>query len=545
MELGTVVKNSDGELNIEFNSLATQDLVNKTLQSIGYLNTSESPPGLVSIEWQFNDGFSGPAEFGTAQSVSGNTLVTINEIADLAIDLVSTTDDTRENGVLVLSNEITLSHDQSTLEPVSATLAVTNGTLTVIGIPAVAITGNTTGSLSLDGNVDDVNTVLQSITYTPNPDFHGTDSLAISASVGSPMTLETSSITLTVAEVNNTPTINDYGTTVTHQLGGAATAIDTDISINDIELENSGNYAGTTLTLTRANAIDYAPTPQFVTNPTDVFSASAQPDNLVEGSSVTDASTVFGSVIKNSDGILSITFIGNATKARIDALMQSIEYQNSSTWPPDNNNWPHDEVTIQWTFDDNGINDSGTSNLRSLEGVGYSHIDLTSFDTQPIQIENNDLYLNTGSPDLLLDRSYLLYVDVDTADNALQYKITGYSDTNIYVKKNGVILNVGESFTQADINLGLIKVGTTATSSKSESFDFEVNGHSNTENSTFYIEVTDGDPSELLSGLKLNQDGGNDAFLGDTGQYQLWITHQGLLTLPTNLQYQDCKQIPI
>lgn len=521
VNIGTVTTNSNGKLQLDFNAQATEDLVNRTLQNIGYFNSSESPPGLVSIEWQFSDGYSGPAEFGVTETVAGNSIVNITDVTDIAINLTTAAVNTDEDIAYAFNESISISHDQDPADPVNVTLQVSQGSLAITTTSGVTVNGDMSNNMTLNGNLADVNNVLQSLTYHPSADVNGTDDLAISVSVGASPVVENTSVAINIAPVNDSPIINNVGGYVTHEMNGAPTIIDAIISINDFELETSGNFAGTSLSLNRADGVDYAPTPQFITNPTDRFSSSAQASNLNEGSDVTDGSGVFGTVIKNSDGLLNISFNTNATKSRIDMLMQSIEYSNSSTWPPDSNGWPHDEATMKWTFSDAGINNDGTAEpAKVLEAIAFSHIDLTSSDNQPIQIENNTLSLNAGSDDLVLDRSYLLFVDTDTADSLLRYVITDYSSANVYVKKNGTPLNIGDEFTQADINLDLITVGTTATTSESEHFDFDIIGNSNNDSGTFNIAIDVNKPSDLLPGLRLNLDDGNDAFLGDTNQFQ-------------------------
>ncbi|MEM7257570.1 MAG: cadherin-like domain-containing protein, partial [Pseudomonadota bacterium] len=324
---------------------------------------------------------------------------------------------------------------------------------------------------------------------------------------------------ITVTPVNDVPTFNNIGTTVAFQMAGAAVVIDPDISIADIEIDASGTFDGTTISLTRTNADDYAPSPQFFSNPTDRFSSSAQPGNLVEGSVISDGLGVFGTVTTNSGGLLVMAFDANATKARIEALLQSVEYQNTSNWPADINGWPHDHVVLEWTFNDNGIRDDGSSDpTQNQIGIGYSHIDITTTDSQPQLVLNEDLYINVGSQDKILDRINLTYVDVDTTDSALVYEITNITG-NVTVKKNGMVLNTGDTFTQEDLHLGVITVSTTENKAQTENIDFTVTGHSGSVNGTVIVDITDDGPSALRSGIQLNLDGGNDAFLGDTGQF--------------------------
>ena len=53
--IGTVTTNSCGVLVLTFNANATASLVNATLQSIAYSNSSDTPPATVQIDWSMND----------------------------------------------------------------------------------------------------------------------------------------------------------------------------------------------------------------------------------------------------------------------------------------------------------------------------------------------------------------------------------------------------------------------------------------------------------------------------------------------------------
>ena len=59
ISIGTVVKNSNGELKIVFDQNSNQAAVNQLLQRIEYKNTSNSPDLSVLIDWTFSDGNEG------------------------------------------------------------------------------------------------------------------------------------------------------------------------------------------------------------------------------------------------------------------------------------------------------------------------------------------------------------------------------------------------------------------------------------------------------------------------------------------------------
>jgi hypothetical protein len=79
----------------------------------------------------------------------------------------------------------------------TVTLTVGHGTLRVTTIPPhLTVSGNGTGTVSLNGSIADLNTALASLVYRGNLTFSGTDTLNVTASDGS---LSTSArVTLTV-----------------------------------------------------------------------------------------------------------------------------------------------------------------------------------------------------------------------------------------------------------------------------------------------------------------------------------------------------------
>ncbi|ABL66310.1 FG-GAP-like repeat-containing protein [Chlorobium phaeobacteroides] len=84
--IGTVTRNSGGFLELNFNSNATQSLVNSALQQIAYSNGSQYPPVYVEVEWVFYDGNTDNQGAGGALGVTGSTTVHIIDIPELPPD---------------------------------------------------------------------------------------------------------------------------------------------------------------------------------------------------------------------------------------------------------------------------------------------------------------------------------------------------------------------------------------------------------------------------------------------------------------------------
>ncbi|MDF1734312.1 MAG: tandem-95 repeat protein [Minwuia sp.] len=105
---------------------------------------------------------------------------------------------------------------------VEAELSVANGVLDVSETGAL-VTGDGTGSVTVTGALADVNAAIGSVTYAPDANYNGTDSLQITVSdlgntgSGGPLTdLET--IQITVNAVNDAPEIDASGSDLTSDL---------------------------------------------------------------------------------------------------------------------------------------------------------------------------------------------------------------------------------------------------------------------------------------------------------------------------------------
>ncbi|MEG4209656.1 DUF4347 domain-containing protein, partial [Microcoleus sp. S13_B4] len=77
------------------------------------------------------------------------------------------------------SNSNSISVSDSDSELVEVNLSVTSGTLTLKSLTGVTGSGNGSNSLIYTGKQADINAALEGLTYTPNPNFVGTDTLTL------------------------------------------------------------------------------------------------------------------------------------------------------------------------------------------------------------------------------------------------------------------------------------------------------------------------------------------------------------------------------
>ncbi len=148
------------------------------------------------------------------------------------------------------------------------------------------------------------------------------------------------------------------------------------------------------------------------------------------------------------------------------------------------------------------------------DGAGTTTSSTFNFTVTPVNDEqsldtNTGLTLNEGGS-ATITSSELATSDVDNTAGQLVYTVDGVP-TNGTVYLSGVALNAGDTFTQADIDGGLISYTHDGSETTSDSFDFTVDdGAGTTTSSTFNFTVTPVNNEESLdsnTGLTLGEGG--------------------------------------
>jgi hypothetical protein len=103
------------------------------------------------------------------------------------------------------ANAVSVSDPDSS--PLTTTLTATNGVMTVATGGAAAISGDGTATITLVGAPAAINAALAGLQFTPSPNYSGPASIVIQTSDGA--LLDTDSIAITVAPVNDAPTAQD------------------------------------------------------------------------------------------------------------------------------------------------------------------------------------------------------------------------------------------------------------------------------------------------------------------------------------------------
>ncbi|MCP4963731.1 MAG: hypothetical protein GY926_00660, partial [bacterium] len=155
--IGTVTTNSGGTLVLTFNTNATSALVDSTLQSIAYSNSSDTPPASAQIDWTFDDGNTGSQGTGGALNVVGSTTVTITAVNDTPTLAATAANDTLTENTDTTSaavfSTVTIDPIETGDDIASAQVTIAGGientdTLTINGTAITGLGSDSSGAIT-------------------------------------------------------------------------------------------------------------------------------------------------------------------------------------------------------------------------------------------------------------------------------------------------------------------------------------------------------------------------------------------------------------
>ena len=139
-------------------------------------------------------------------------------------------------------------------------------------------------------------------------------------------------------------------------------ALSSGTRIVDAELAAQGHYAGASITLVRHSGA----------NVEDVFSGNGY---LYFNGSNAELDGVNIGTVSNGGGTLTITFNSNATQARVNTALSTIDYRNSSENPPTS-------AQIDWIFNDGNTGTQGIGG--ALTAIGSTIVNITPSNDAPV-----------------------------------------------------------------------------------------------------------------------------------------------------------------
>ncbi|NEQ95342.1 MAG: DUF4347 domain-containing protein [Cyanothece sp. SIO2G6] len=421
--------------------MGTMTAINTAVDGLNY-QPNENFNGLDQLTISTND--LGNVGAGGELIDTDTVLITVNAINDAPVNTVPVAQTIDEDRDLVFGEgkRITITDVEAAegQRIVQVTLAVTNGTLSMQGNlnPLTFLNGDGTGDsrIVVRGSVDQINAALNHLTYQSNPDINGTDLLTITTNdqgnTGSGGTRNaTDTVSITVQAINDAPVLTGFNEVVEfteaelNQI--SEVLLDPSVTLTDVD---SATLAGGYLRIGYPSGLVVDDQLAFQ----DVGVGTGQIG--VNGTTISFEGVEIGAI--TSDGRfgnqLEVRFGSGATVPAVQALLETLTYQNTSDDPVDTR-------TIEIILNDG---DGGTSvpvsTLIVLNGVN----------DKPV-IETNQLAIAEGQT-VTLSSNNLKAVDADSNNTTLTFQVVSV--------EHGVFLVGGEpksSFTQQQLTDGLVE----------------------------------------------------------------------------------------
>ncbi|KPF81967.1 hypothetical protein IP70_22515, partial [alpha proteobacterium AAP38] len=310
-----------------------------------------------------------------AVSNSSTTLVTNGIVANTY--LLSLVGDSG-NDITVLGNRPpVLTKNGATLDEGdvvtlgSATLSATDpetstATQLVYKVTTAPLNGTLFKDMDGDGVVDDGEALALNATFTQQDindnkikfrhDGSETteDSITFSVTDKDNVSLTGQTLGMTINRVNDAPVLGNFGNSIKYTENEPGIAINATATVSDAEIGNSGYFNNGSLTIVRQGGANFD----------DVFGVSGTVSALTTGGNIVVNGNTIGTVTKNSNGELSLSFSGNgdATKDRVQELLRSITYSSKS----DN---PSVTVTLVTTINDGNSGSQGSGGAKTATGT--------------------------------------------------------------------------------------------------------------------------------------------------------------------------------
>jgi Bacterial Ig domain len=244
---------------------------------------------------------------GGAGSDTDTVAITVDAVNDAPVNTVPGAQSVDEDAELTLSSAFSVADADAATDSVTVTLSAPDSAITVNS--GSGVTGNGTGSVQVAGAIADVNTRLSTVKYQAASDVNGSRTLTMLTDDGGHngsggAKTDTDTVAMTIESVNDAPVLGALGGTLAYTEDDAATAIDTDLTLSDVD---STQMSGATVAITGGHQ-----------SAQDRLALPAQ-GNAISGS------------FDTGTGVLTLSGSGTLTQYR-DAL-RAVTYENLSDAP--------------------------------------------------------------------------------------------------------------------------------------------------------------------------------------------------------------------
>ncbi|MGI9215035.1 MAG: beta strand repeat-containing protein, partial [Gammaproteobacteria bacterium] len=326
----------------------------------------------------------------------------------------------------------------------SVTLTVANGKLNLANLTSSGVTttagANNATTITFYGAISQINNALNDLSYTAVNGKLDTLTITTNDVINSSGTIIVSSpkTSSMINIVATTPVISGFDTVSanTYISGSSPVYINRHVMVSDTNVDTAGNQANSgyynfSVTVSRLGGA----------NSQDVFSLNL-PSNIGSGNYILGTNTPTGINLGNgllqfsvTNGVATIYF-GNyngwASGTVINAVIQSLQYSNSSLAPPS-------AVNLQYTFNDG----------RGISGVAtaYTTVNITQVDHAPTITAPASITFNENASFIVSGTNTLAITDVDSNNGKELVTLTATNGTIDLGTTNGITITGGSNGT--------------------------------------------------------------------------------------------------
>lgn len=353
------------DASMEFSGTLTN--VNAALETLTFIPTANYN-GSAALSIATNDGAGGIE--------SDAVTINIGASNDAPVLTVPGTQSGTEDTPKAITGISVSDVDNSTLY---ITLDVTNGTLSVATTSGLVLDSGANGSNSyhFHGSTADVNNALATVTVTPTANFTGAAVLSIA--VGDNSLLDSDTITINFAAVNDRPTMTTSGGTTAYTENGSAVVVDSAVTVADVD-------------------------------DTNIESAIVQITSGFHTGDILSVVDQFGVTSAWFPGSAALLFEGTASKAQYETLLQTVKFASSSDNPTSTNR------VVTFSVNDGNLDSTGVTKTIAFTAVN---------DAPVVTCSGGALSYTENAAATAIDTGLTLTDADDTTVSAMEVQITG------------------------------------------------------------------------------------------------------------------------
>lgn len=459
--IGTLSSNgtNGANLTIDLNANASKAAIERLIENVTYQNTSDTPSLSRTVNIQLGAYFS--------ENV-GITIVAQNDDPVTTTNNGKTLNEGATTTITTADLNVTDPDDTDANVVFSVTSATSNGQLELTTNPSVAITSFT---------LDDI--VNNRVVYVHDDSETSSDSFDFTVTDGD-TTLATDTFSITVNSVNDPLSLDtNTGTTVFQNLSTIIGAEGTQFGTELLRYNANGQYT------TWDNIVDNQSHQYALVFTTPGANPSATPGQVLFESGGSGVGVglflnnnmeldFYSGAASNTPRLSSDALLAGTQYALVVEIDQATDEIRMHYEQASNFNWFGFGRAAEKTLSGYTATDHSGSNQTGIGQVGggsYGGYNGSTSGTTSFQGTIDSDVVITEFPTIFNTNTILVANDLDTSSDNIVYTITN-DVANGTLYRAGVALGLNDTFTQSDLNIGLISY--TNAGGLTDSFDFSV-----------------------------------------------------------------------